>query len=182
MIDGANDGCRLDRRIKTLQIRRTLPFEHIEADLVIGIERVAIDAGERRQIIDGGLFFGCDPGIGDVVAKLAGVAQIAAKDAADRIAIKTGFVAGVEQRPQLCGRGGGSFCSDSCRKGGVRLRHHHARRQQCEAGGQQNANLNTHHKTPIKLGAAAIRQCCGDATSSHRCGNLVKCQLASGQC
>ena len=140
MVDRADDGCGDDIGLQAAQVGGALPFEHVIADLVGGAEAGAVDPCERREIVLGGLFLGRDIVVAEIVAEPVRVAQVAAKQSRDRVALEAGLIAGVEQRAQLHRRGGAA--SAGAGVAGV-LR----RQRQCageEHGGQGQARGDEH--------------------------------------
>ena len=75
-------------------------FEHVVGELVGRIELVARDGAKRGEIAFRGCLLRRIIFVGDAVAEAVGIAQVAAEDGVQRIALQRGFVAGLEQLEQ----------------------------------------------------------------------------------
>ncbi len=109
MVDRALDRLLQQLRRVAAQIEIGLPLEHVIGDLVGGVELCAIDRGERLEValvrrLVRGLRL-----IGEEVAEPVGIAQVAAHQRLDRLALEHRLIAVMEEleQPGILGRGGG---------------------------------------------------------------------------
>ena len=105
MVDRADDGQR--HHLVGIAFQRLLlvALEHVIGDLVGGAQLAAVDLHQRGQFGGfGGLFLG-EIFVRNIVAKLVGIAFVAAEQRADRIALQTVLVALREQGLELLGLG-----------------------------------------------------------------------------
>mgnify|MGYP001126721219 CR=1 FL=1 len=116
---------RQDVRREAAQRDLGLVLEHVIGDLVDMGEFRPVDPLQSGEIVLGRLLLGGIIGVGQVIAEMRCIAQVAAEDALDRIAAKARLVAVVEQflergvlrpvarlrrgrRDRLCDGGGGN--------------------------------------------------------------------------
>ena len=75
-------------------------LEHVVGELVGRVELVARDRVERREVVLGGRLLALVIFVGDEVAEPVGIAQVAAEQRLQRVALEGGFVAVLEQLEQ----------------------------------------------------------------------------------
>jgi hypothetical protein len=112
MIDRAHGRGREDRRPEGGQPVGQRPLEHVIADLVARAEPGAVDGAQGGEVALGGGLLGGQIVVGDEIAELVGIAQVAAEQREERIALEEILVRAREQRLErlrlgrLGGRGG----------------------------------------------------------------------------
>ena len=129
-----------------------LVFEHIVGDAVGRIQLVARDRAQRREIVLGSGLFRLEVRVAEQVAEPVGVAQVAAVESLERVALEARLVAFLEQlkqplvRARLRRRGGGRL--GGCTREG---------RQSEERCGKDQANGQHHRESLFEANGCAGR-------------------------
>ncbi len=138
MVDRAHDRQRHEVRLQIAQIVLALISEHVIGDAIGGIERIAVDRLQRRQILLGRRFLGGIGFVREPVAEPVGIAIVAAEHALQRVAPKARLVAFAEQPVQPLAH---AFFGGSRGRGGRLAGLRRGRRgDRNEKGGQQRAS------------------------------------------
>ncbi len=98
MVERPDGGERQHVRLEGTQVRLPLPFEDVVGDAFCGRERGRVDPPQRRQLLLGGFALGPIVRIGKELGHAAGIAEVAAPERFERVALQRRLIALDEQR------------------------------------------------------------------------------------